>query len=167
MKVFKVLLIVCLISVFSCSSDDEPDRTPIVQEINATLDLVALAALTGNDATALITFNNVPAADHITEVIVGDEIIYKVTTSDPNTFVVFSDFTYFSGSEDLWNDGMEFDFGNSSGSLDSWIEGFTILESALTDDEVKFDIGFNLEINGEVQLESYFIDPKLKIRDRR
>ena len=167
MKVFKVLLIVCLISVFSCSSDDEPDRTPILQEINGTIDLVALSALTGTDATALVTFEGVPAADHLVEAIIGDDIIYKVSTSDPNTFVVFSDFTYFSGSEELWGDGLQQFFGNSSGSASSWVEGFTVLQGAVTDDEVKFNIGFQLEVNGVVQIGDYFIDPKLKIRDRR
>ena len=167
MKNLKVLLILSVIFVFSCSSDDEPDRTPIVQEINGTIDLTALAALTGQDATALVSFNGVPAADHLVEAIVGDDIIYKVSTSDPNTFVVFSDFTYFSGSEELWGDGLQQFFGNSSGSASSWVEGFTVLEGAITDDEVKFDIGFQLEVNGVVQIGDYFIDPKLKIRDRR
>ena len=166
MKKFTQIALILLvgISFISCSSEDDGgDTTPITQEVTATLDLNDLANLSGTDATALISFNGIPAAQYTTEAIAGDEIRYKVTTSDPNKFVRFVEFHYSSGSETLWNDGLEriLDFSGR------WLEGLQVLSGVNTGDELKFDIDFQIEENGQLQSTVYTIDPKIKIKSRR
>ena len=47
-----------------------------------------------------------------------------------------------------------------------FVEGLKVLSEAITDDEVKFDMSFQLEVNGVLQTSPiYTIDPKIKIRD--
>lgn len=163
MKNLKLLFIATLIVFSSCSSsdDDEVDTTPITQEAKATLDLNALASMSGNDATSLIQFNGTPAGQFTSEALIGDKILYKINTNDATTIVRFTNYSYSSGSEELWG---EIDFVNDG----NWLAGLEIQDGATNDDEVKFDIEFQLEVNGVLQTnKTYIIDPKIKIRSRR
>ena len=162
MKKFKLLFLVALIAFSSCSSNDDSETTPGVQEIKATIDLNALSNLSGNDATSLITFNGVPAAQHITDALVGDEVLYIIDTDDASTVIRYTEYRYASGDDNLW------------GSLESvhdgtgWLVGLKVSEGAELENEVKFDMQFQLEVNGVLQTnKTYLIDPKIKIRAKR
>ena len=162
MKNFKLILFIALIAFSSCSSNDDSETTPGVQEIKATLNLSALSSLSGNDATSLITFNGVPAAQHTTEALVGDEIVYIIDTDDPSTVIRYTEYRYASGDDNLW------------GSLESvhdgtgWLVGLKVNEDAELENECKFDMQFQLEVNGVLQTnKTYLIDPKIKIRSKR
>ncbi|MCH3882418.1 MULTISPECIES: hypothetical protein [Tenacibaculum] len=163
MKALKGFVLIAVFFLMSCSSDEEKiDTTPMVQEVTATLDLDALNNLAGTDATGLIRFNGIPASEYTTEAIVGDEIIYEVTTTSSNTIVRFVEFHFSSGNEELWANGLE-----SVLDTTGWLVGLEVLEGVNEDDELKFDIDFQLEVDGQLQSEVYTIDPKIKIKSRR
>lgn len=162
MKALKTLLILTTLFLLSCASEEKIDTTPIIQRVTATLDLADLNNLTGTDATSLISFNGVPAANYTTEAIIGDEIRYEITTSSSDTVLRFVEFNFSSGSENLWNEGLTTIEDNSG-----WLLGFEVLERASNEDELKFDMYFQLEVNSILQSEIYSIDPKIKIRARR
>lgn len=162
MKRLKLLSIVALIAFSSCSKNDDPiDTTPIIIEAKSTLDLNALANLSGNDATALIKFNGVAADQYTSEVIVGDQIIYKIDTNDATTVVRFIQYEYSTGSTGLWE---SLEPVRSAG----WITGLKVKAGAVNNDEIKFNIQFQLEENGVMQPQkTYLIDPKIKIKSGR
>ena len=159
MKNFKLLLLITLVTFISCSSDDDMSTTPIVQEVKATLDLNALANLTGNDATHLIKFNGVAADQFTSQVIAGDQIIYKIETNDPTTIVRFTNYQYTSGSMELWK-------CLKPVSTAGWQVGLMVNEDSTDNNlECKFDMHFQLEVNGVLQTQkTYLIDPKIRIK---
>lgn len=164
MKALKGFVLIAVFFLMSCSSDEEKiDTTPIVQDVTATLDLDALNNLAGTDATGLIRFNGIPASEYTTEAIVGDEIIYEVTTTSSNTIVRFVEFHFSSGSEELWANGLE----SVLDPTGQWLVGLEVLDGVNADDELKFDMDFQLEVDGQLQSEVYTIDPKIKIKSRR
>lgn len=162
MKNFKLLLIIMLLTFISCSSGDDMDTTPMIHEVKATLDLNALANIAGNDATALIKFNGVAADQYTSDVIPGDQVTYKIETNDPTTIVRFNKYEYTTGSTDLWECLKPI---NTNG----WLVGLMVNEAATENNvEVKFNIQFQLEVNGTLQTQkTYIIDPKIKIRSSR
>lgn len=164
MKSLKLLLIITLITFSSCSSPDDnvDDTTPITQEAKATLDVNALKSQNGNDATHLIKFNGVAADQYTTEALIGDKILYIIDANDANTIIRFIEYGYASGSDNLWE------------SLESvhdgagFLTGLKVKDGATFNDEVKFDIKFQLEENGVLQTQkTYLIDPKIKIKSKR
>jgi len=162
MKKFLLLLIITLITFNSCSSSDDMDVTPMTQEVKATLDLNALANISGNDATALIKFNGVAADQFTSDVIPGDQITYKIETNDPTTIVRFQKYEYTSGSNELW-------VCLKPLNTEGWLVGFMVNPDATENNvEVKFNMLFQLEVNGVLQTQkTYIIDPKIKIRSVR
>lgn len=162
MKNFKLLLIITLLTFISCSSNDDMDTVPMLQEVKATLDLAALASITGNDATHLIKFNGVAADQYTSVVIAGDQITYQIETNDPTTIVRITKYEYTSGSMDLWKCLKPI---NTAG----WQVGLMVNEdSTEVNLECKFDIQFQLEVNGVLQTsKTYIIDPKIRIRATR
>ena len=162
MKNFKLLLIVTLLTFISCSSNDDMDTVPMIQEVKATLDLNALASITGNDATHLIKFNGIAADQFTSEVIAGDQIIYKINTNDPTTIVRFTNYQYTSGSMELWE-------CLKPVSTAGWQVGLMVNEDSTDNNlECKFDMHFQLEVNGILQTQkTYLIDPKIRIRATR
>jgi hypothetical protein len=162
MKKNKLLLIITLITFISCSSNDDMDTIPMLQEVKATLDLTALANLTGNDATHLIKFNGVSAEQYTSVAIAGDQIIYKIETNDPTTIVRITKYEYTSGSMEVWKCLRPI---NTNG----WQVGLKVNEDSTENNlECKFDIQFQLEVNGVLQTnKTYIIDPKIRIRATR
>ena len=162
MKNFKLLLIITLLTFISCSSNDDMDTVPMIQEVKATLDLAALASITGNDATHLIKFNGIAADQFTSEVIAGDQIIYKINTNDPTTIVRFTNYQYTSGSMELWK-------CLKPVSTAGWQVGLMVNEDSTDNNlECKFDMHFQLEVNGILQTQkTYLIDPKIRIRATR
>lgn len=162
MKKYKLLLIITLITFVSCSSNDDMDTVPMLQEVKATLDLNALASITGNDATHLIKFNGVAADQFTSVVIAGDQVTYKIETNDPTTIVRITKYEYTSGSMELWKCLKPIDNAG-------WQVGLMVNEdSTELNLECKFDIQFQLEVNGVLQTnKTYIIDPKIRIRARR
>ena len=161
MKKLKLILILVLVGFSSCSGDDM-DTTPMTQEVKATLDLNALANLTDNDATHLIKFNGVAADEFMSVVIAGDQITYKIETNDPTTIVRITKYQYTSGSMDLWKCLKPL-------NIAGWQVGLMVNEASTEINlECKFNIQFQLEVNGVLQTQkTYLIDPKIRIKARR
>ena len=172
MKVLKVILIVCLIFAFSCSSDDDnDDTTPKEFDVNGTIDISALNLLVGTDATALVTFDGVSSATYTTDVIPGDKVNYSISNSSANTEVRIIDFRFnIVGSNTSsidWDDSFNPVKDTISVPAKAYIDVNTNAFYEEGADEYKFDIDFKVYVNGISNHIVYSTDPKLKIRDRR
>ncbi|NVK83215.1 MAG: hypothetical protein HWE21_02775 [Cytophagia bacterium] len=155
-------LLLSLIILVSCSSDDDEPVVPIEQEVEITVDFDALANLDGNDATALATFENgLSAAEFTTDAVIGDKINYTIKATS-NVDVVCTDFLYESGDTELWNSGLR-KIDNGQG----FMLGFEVLEPATADQECKFNILFRVFRDGVLDPTEYVIDPKIRIRTTR
>lgn len=156
------LLILPIILLSSCSSNDDEPLIPIEREVEITMDFIALAALVGTDATGLATFDNgVSAADFTTDAIIGDVITYKIISSS-NIEVIYTDFVYDSGDIDLWNNGLQ-KLDDGAG----FVLGFEVLAPAAANQECKFNILFRISTDGVEDPKEYMIDPKIRITPKR
>lgn len=160
-KIF-LLLILPIIFLSACSSNDDDPSIPIEHDVEITLDFNALADLEGTDATALASFGNgVSAADFITDAIVGDIITYRIIASS-NIEVICTDYIYDSGDEDLWNNGLQ-KMDDGAGM----VLGVEVLAPATANQECKFNILFRISTDGVEDLKEYMIDPKIRIKTKR
>ncbi|MGJ8743146.1 hypothetical protein [Polaribacter sp.] len=168
MKAFKIFLVFLMVSfsIWACSSNDIDDLVAAIkQEIGISLNLDDLANLTGTDATNIVTFSSgVPAANHITYALIGDEISFDIQTISANSMIRISDFSLASGDEDLWQNGLEKVIDTGYANPKAY---FKVLEAAKEGQEVKFDITFFVTTNGIIDQTLYTIDPKIRIRARR
>lgn len=161
MRKLKFLLPLMLLAFSSCTSSDDSETTPTTLEVKTTLDLSELAKLTGNDATALIKFYGTPADQYTTDAIIGDKVTYVIETNDATTIVRFTDYKYTSGSDNLWSFLEKVNEGG-------WLVGLEVKQGAEIDQVTKFDISFQLEVNGVLQTQkTYLVDPKIRIRAKR
>jgi hypothetical protein len=157
-----LLLILPIIFLNSCSSNDEEPIIPVEHIVEITLDFNALANLEGNDATALASFGNgVSAADFTTDAIIGDKITYKIIASS-NIEVICTDYLYASGDEDLWSTGLQ-KLDNGAGM----VLGLEVLAPATLNQECKFNILFRISTDGVEDVKEYIIDPKIRIKTKR
>ena len=75
MKKLKLFMFMAFIAFSSCSKEDNSETTPTTLEVKTTVDLTVLENLTGNDATALISFYGTPADQYTTDALIGDKIM--------------------------------------------------------------------------------------------
>tara|TARA_R110001599_G_scaffold28100_1_gene97672 strand:- start:4390 stop:4890 length:501 start_codon:yes stop_codon:yes gene_type:complete len=161
MKKLKLFMFMAFIAFSSCSKEDNSETTPTTLEVKTTVDLTVLENLTGNDATALISFYGTPADQYTTDALIGDKITYTIETNDATIFVRLTGYEYSFGSEDLWGNLENVNVGG-------FLVGLEVKQGAVIDQETKFNIYFQLEKNGVLQTQkTYFVDPKIRIRSKR
>lgn len=78
--------------------------------------------------------------DWFTQVLINNKNFKKVITSFWNTFIFKSSFlqTYYTRSENIWNDGFLFDFLQKK-TADAWIRRFVIYTGFLFSERLVFD----------------------------
>ena len=156
----KLFLLITFLFIASCSSSED-SNTSIVLAVTGSIDTSALLNLQGNDATALVTLNGLPAGNYVSEASIDDEVSYKINTNSSNIEVVILDFFYTSGNRELWEKGIQIAVDTQSSPR---VASLKVLSGAIGD-EVKFGFTFALKINGIVDLNTiYIVDPKIKIR---
>lgn len=161
MKSYKFFfLLVAILIIGSCSSSED-SNTSIVLAVTGSIDTSALLNLQGNDATALVTLNGLPAGNFASEISIGDKVSYKINTNSSSVEVVILDFFYTSGNRELWEKGIQIAVNTQSSPR---VASLKVLSGAMGD-EVKFGFTFALKTNGVVNLNTtYIVDPKIKIR---
>ena len=163
MKKLKVLSILCAVFFISCTSDSDSDTgrtTPIEVKVSGTIDFNALASLSGDDATALVTFDGQPALGFTTEAIPGDKITYTIDNLPAGKTVFYEEFRLVSGSTQLWASMIPIHDGAGM------IIGLEAPSSTIVD-EFKFDILFTVVTNGVKDPKIFRIDPKIKLKAKK
>ena len=169
-KSFRLVFLLSVIILSACSSSDSVDPlAPMEQNVEGTVSISALNGLSGNDATAIVTFGNgQAAANYTTEAIAGDAIDYKINTSSANTEIRIINF--------------RFNLAASTASFDDWESNFIVVTDTLSSpaksyievnrdaangDDYKFDIDFKVYVNGVSDGKIYYVDPKIRIKAKR
>ena len=156
----KLVLIINVVFFLGCSSTDDNDGSVKIT-VSGSIDTTALVSLTGNDATALVTLNDEPAATQTTEVTTGNEVSYEINTGSSTTEIVILNFFYTSGNREFWENNIEITIDSQSNPT---VASLKVLGGAVGD-EAKFGFTFALKTNGVTDLNTtYIVDPKIRVR---